>query len=357
MKKITEIDSNMTINESNNFDYKEINIINNENIKRLGMPFVGVNNKFDRRHKDYDITEAVNYLSTNTAGMSITFKTNSKKITLKGKVNNVATMWHMAPTGENGFDIYIKMDKYRMLNALRKDKNDLEFKSDLCEFENKEERTFIINFPLYCGVSELFLLIDKDSNLEINKEFDSKKWCVYGTSITQGGCVTRPGMCYSNILSRHYKKEIINLGFSGSGFGEKEVALMINEIEDLEMVLIDFDANACDDGHIFDNLEPFIEILKSKNKDIKVVVISRVQFINKLFNEKMKLNYEKCLSYEIDLTKKLNDKYNNVFFIDGMDLLDDDYDEYSVDSIHLTDLGNYIFSKNLIPFLDKIIIK
>ncbi|MFI3328938.1 MAG: SGNH/GDSL hydrolase family protein [bacterium] len=355
MKKITEVDKYMTIKESINTSFKEINVLTSNELKRLGMPFIEINKSFNRRHKEYNISEAADYLSTNTAGMSITFKTNSKKLTLKGKVNNKASMWHMAPTGENGFDLYIKMDKYRLLNALRKDKDTLEFNSDFYEFKNKEERTFIINFPLYCGVSELFLLIDEDSTIKVNNEFDNKKWCIYGTSITQGGCVSRPGMCYTNILSRHYKKEVINLGFSGSGLGELSVAKMINEINDLEMVIIDFDANACDDGYIFTNLEPFIEELKSKNKDIKVVIISRVQFIEKFYNEKMKLNYEKCLDFEIELTNKLNKKYGNVYFIDGLNLLDDDYDEYTVDSIHLTDLGNYIFTKNLIPYLNKII--
>ena len=51
----------------------------------------------------------------------------------------------------------------------------------------------------------------------------------YGTSITQGGCACRPGMAYTNILSRQFNVEVINLGFSGSGRGEPEVARTIAE--------------------------------------------------------------------------------------------------------------------------------
>ena len=43
---------------------------------------------------------------------------------------------------------------------------------------------------------------------------------IYGTSITQGGCASRPGMAYTNILSRRIDAPFINLGFSGSGRGE-----------------------------------------------------------------------------------------------------------------------------------------
>ena len=40
---------------------------------------------------------------------------------------------------------------------------------------------------------------------------------VYGTSITQGGCASRPGSCYTNILSRKLNRPLLNYGFSGNG--------------------------------------------------------------------------------------------------------------------------------------------
>ena len=43
----------------------------------------------------------------------------------------------------------------------------------------------------------------------------------YGSSITQGGCASRPGMAYQNIISRHFDCDHINLGFSGSAKGEE----------------------------------------------------------------------------------------------------------------------------------------
>ena len=49
----------------------------------------------------------------------------------------------------------------------------------------------------------------------------------YGTSITQGGCTTRPGLAASNILSRLLDREVVNQGYSGSGKGEPEIAEML----------------------------------------------------------------------------------------------------------------------------------
>ena len=37
---------------------------------------------------------------------------------------------------------------------------------------------------------------------------DPRPVVVYGTSITQGGCVSRPGMLYSSILSRLIRRPV-----------------------------------------------------------------------------------------------------------------------------------------------------
>src|SRR5256885_13140974 len=39
----------------------------------------------------------------------------------------------------------------------------------------------------------------------------------YGTSITQGGCASRPGMVHTAILGRRFDVPVVNLGFSGNG--------------------------------------------------------------------------------------------------------------------------------------------
>jgi hypothetical protein len=54
---------------------------------------------------------------------------------------------------------------------------------------------------------------------------------VYGTSIAQGGCASRPGMGWTNILSRKLDYPVINLAFSGNGPLEKELVDLIDEID------------------------------------------------------------------------------------------------------------------------------
>ncbi|MEF9932226.1 MAG: SGNH/GDSL hydrolase family protein, partial [Bacteroidales bacterium] len=53
----------------------------------------------------------------------------------------------------------------------------------------------------------------------------------YGTSVTQGGCASRPGMAYPAIIERKLNRETINLGFSGNGRMDKVMADKIATIK------------------------------------------------------------------------------------------------------------------------------
>src|SRR5437660_1058190 len=96
----------------------------------------------------------------------------------------------------------------------------------------------------------------QDSRLDINglplvadatiakaSRFASPKPVVfYGTSITQGGCASRPGMSYQAIVGRQLNLDFVNLGFSGNGKGEPAVADMVAEI-DASAFVVDFSQN------------------------------------------------------------------------------------------------------------------
>ena len=49
----------------------------------------------------------------------------------------------------------------------------------------------------------------------------------YGTSITNGHVASRPGMIFTNALSRMLGRDVINLGFGGNGIMEQAVGAVI----------------------------------------------------------------------------------------------------------------------------------
>ena len=74
----------------------------------------------------------------------------------------------------------------------------------------------------------------------------------YGTSITQGACASRPGMAAVAIVGRKLDTSVINLGFSGNGRMQPEIADLLIEL-DPAIYVIDCIQNMSrfDDDEIF----------------------------------------------------------------------------------------------------------
>ena len=80
---------------------------------------------------------------------------------------------------------------------------------------------------------------------------------LYGTSITQGGCASRPGMAYPAILSRELDREVYNLGFSGNGVGMSGLASCFLQPAPAGALVVDIQPNAGPRGCWKPTCQPF----------------------------------------------------------------------------------------------------
>lgn len=78
----------------------------------------------------------------------------------------------------------------------------------------------------------------------------------YGSSITQGGCASRPGADYVSVLSRILNVDVVNLGFSGSARGERTMAEYLSAL-DCSVFVMDYDHNATDATELGKNAQRF----------------------------------------------------------------------------------------------------
>ena len=161
----------------------------------------------EEREEIHDVSDAVWYLATNPAGLQLKFCTDSSRILLDVKLRDYHNMPHMPATGQCGFDLYVfdeKMNQYVHHSTTTYDISKKEYKVDMSHFykfdNGKAMRKYILNFPLYQGVSDLKIGLETDSNTFPDTYKNDGKIVVYGTSIAQGGCVSRPGLLYTNIL-------------------------------------------------------------------------------------------------------------------------------------------------------------
>ncbi|RDW20662.1 SGNH/GDSL hydrolase family protein [Oceanobacillus chungangensis] len=284
----------------------------------------------------------VNELANNTSGGQIRFKTNAVKLSIKAELSEPATMGHMTAVGQCGFDLYIgEPGKQQYFSSAIPPIQETSYESILWDFtgEPNQLREVTINFPLYQGVSKVLIGVDPDASIELPTPYDSKKRVLfYGTSITQGGCASRPGMSYTNILSRRFHLEHINLGFSGSGKGEKDVVLTIREIENPACFVIDYEANVTPEEYDA-TLVPFIQLFREYHPFVPIIVISRIyhaqNIIPKLNNDFMKRRNHSESTVE-ELKRNGDDR---IMFVDGSTLLGERWHECTVDGSHPNDLG------------------
>lgn len=291
------------------------------------------------------VSEGVYGLHWHTAGGRIRFVTDSKFIAINAELNNLGKMPHFAYTASIGFDMY-DGDTYVKTFVPPVDIED-GYESSY-EFEKNEKRVITINFPLYSGVTNLYIGLDETACLEEAPAYANEKPVVYyGSSITQGGCASRPGTCYQPIVARHFNHNFINLGFSGSAKGEDEIAEYIAGL-DMAAFVYDYDHNAPNVEHLKATHEKMFKLIRASHPDMPIIMMSRPQHIQSQCvlerREVVEATYKNAL--------EAGDK--NVYFIDGLALTELCKNEGTVDTCHPTDFGFASMAQALIKVMENI---
>lgn len=190
-----------------------------------------VKNFYDRlpAKAEKSVRKEVWRLSRNAAGVKLRFKTDAKSITVRYKVENKNyAMNHFPATGVSGIDLYsLNRDgswawatgKYKFGDTISYSYQNLDLDSE----SYPDGREYHLYLPLYNSVSWMEIGVPDRSSFEVLEPRKDKPVVVYGTSIAQGGCASRPGMAWTAILERNMHIPFVNLGFSGNGQLEKEV--------------------------------------------------------------------------------------------------------------------------------------
>ncbi len=171
-------------------------------------------------------------LSRHAAGLAIRFTTDADSLQIEYEVDGNHAMNHMPATGVSGIDLYGKTDTdkwlwYRGKNTFG-DKVQFHFKTEKSPPEGREYQLYL---PLYNNCKNLKIGIPEGSKIKFLPQRKEKPIVVYGTSIAQGACASRPGMAWTNILGRKLDHPVVNLGFSGNGRLEPEVLDLVTEVD------------------------------------------------------------------------------------------------------------------------------
>jgi hypothetical protein len=287
-----------------------------------------------------------------TAGGRVRFKTNSSVIAIWAELPpNSDVHLHMPRTGSSGFDIYFGQGTEKRFagaeNQIGAGQGSTELKVIGKERLSDMMRECTINFPLYNGVNNVFIGLSPQSRIEKPSPFTIEKPLLfYGSSITQGGCASRPGNSHCNIIARWLDANLLNFGFNASAKGEPAMAELIASL-DMSVFIMEYDHNSLSIEHLTGTHEAFYQIIRKAQPRLPIVMVSRPDFEwDPEFNRSMRAIVHKTY----DNAVRNGDRY--VFFVDGETLFGTkDRDACTVDGRHPNDLGFMRMAETMYPVI------
>jgi hypothetical protein len=229
-----------------------------------------------------------NYLwntAVQSAGLSIAFRTTSPTIEVRYTVTDEIGKWGMAATGASGVDLYA-LDvngEMRWCAANFNFGDTISFKYNNINYvgDPLQGYEFRLYLPLYNQVTSLEIGTDENKTFSFVPVSTERPIVVYGTSIAQGACVSRPGMSWTNIVERESGHRVVNLGLAGQGQLDAAMFDLLSEI-DAELYVIDCMPNMNGEliNKIYQRVMDGVRILRKSRPDTPVLLVEHSGYVN-----------------------------------------------------------------------------
>ena len=332
----------------------ELKWTNAAQLPHLGQGWTDTENPYDRfpaRAKGV-IRDEVWKLSRCPSGVRLRFVTDSTVIAADWTLPEDEPVGgdHMPATGKSGLDLYIKLDTgWHWAGISRIDGPGRNRKILLPDMTIPGPHEYILYLPLYNRLEALSIGIAPEATFAPAEPDTPGFICFYGTSITQGGCASRPGMAYPAILGRWLERPFINLGFSGNARMEPEIADLLAEL-DPALFVLDTLPNV-PTAEVEQRAEPFIRKLRDARPTTPIVIVENVIYQNVAFVRSRKEEVEARNRQIRNVYQRLTDDgLTGLTYVPADDLLGHD-GEATVDGTHFTDLGFLRMADALEPVL------
>ena len=302
-----------------------------------GRAFDDVESYYDRLPASAcppDVSPGVQALKHHTSGMKFRFKTTSPTLAFRWSpyydvdapqrlpgclYNGALGMAHMTAIGVSGIDVYVQGKdgawKYLRSGFIYASTNrNVSSVGQVPRFGLAPGTPVMVHLPLYNGLRKFEVEVAAGATIEPlppRRSGVEKPVVFYGTSVTQGGCASRPGMSFANIVGRMLDVPTVNLGFSGNGRMELAMADYLSRI-DASCYVLDClwnmrmsDPSArqvqAAGGYtcVDQNYEPFIRRLRAGRPDTPIVMAEQCEVFGGKTNEKEKFIralYERLVS-------------------------------------------------------------
>ena len=297
---------------------------------------------------------ALTELAFHTAGAALRFCTDSPEVWVRAALASPPYMSHMAPTAQCGFDCYARTGQPSEWKLAGVTKFELGRQRLCCRVAQDlpAGAQVQVDLPLYVGVQSVELGLAPGARLWAPPREPGPAVAFYGTSITQGGCASRPGMAYPAILERMLGLPVYNMGFSGNGVGSPALAPVLCALPGRGALVVDIEANAGPEGVLEHNLPRFLDAVRAYRPALPVLVLAGAAQSGEAWDKGLAARaagWAALEEKEVERRRAAGD--TAVFFASARDLLWKLGAEATEDGVHLTDLGFYALARGLVPVL------
>ena len=283
-------------------------------------------------------------LSKNTAGVCVRLVTDAREI--HADWDGGEGMWHMPPSGVSGIDVYERTAAggwtYVATGIPKKDRTVRRIVGDRPGVETE----YLVFLPLYSGVTDLKLGFPVGAKVAAAapRPAGEKPVVFYGTSVTQGGCASRAGMSHPAILARRLDREVINLGFSGSGRMEPALAELVAGI-DASVYVLECLPNLTIEW-VGERVDPFVRRLRRDHPTTPILLVE---------NLAMPTEAPQNAALRVVRDRLQADGIAGLHYLPSGNCLHTGGEEGTVDGVHPTDLGFVRIAESYEPVLRKLL--
>jgi hypothetical protein len=276
-------------------------------------------------------------MSRCSAGMMVRFRTDTARIHVRYRLlKSELALPHMPATGVSGVDLYARDDSgvWRYMNGIKPTAQDVE--TEIVSGFASGIRECALYLPLYNGVEAL------EIGVPCGVEFTglvprTNPIVFYGTSVTQGGVASRPGICHSALLGRRLDCPVLNLGFSGTGRMNQVIVNYLVQVA-AALFVIECSANMTP-AKIRERCIPLVKQLRAARPNTSIVLVEDCGRPNAWISPKddgfVSANHVALRECFESLQKE---SVSALFYVPGDELYGVD-GEGTTDNVHANDLG------------------
>ena len=281
-------------------------------------------------------------LSRYSSGLSIAFFSNATDIVIRYSVSGRMEYFHIPDTGAFGVDMYTYGSDGQpvwcspRVNPRFDGDQITYYYGQMTYEEGSTGREYQLLLPSFCTVESLEVGVNEGADLRFLPKQDIKPIVVYGTSIAQGACATRPGNIWPTIVGRTLATPVVNLGFSGNGKLEPEMFSLLSEV-DASIYIIDCLPNMSKDDDIEGLLTSGVKALRKRRPTTPVLIIEHSGYCGDKASEQ-RTDYKALNAKQKEACNTLRlQGVKNIYYLTYEDIYPGM--DGQVEGVHLNDLG------------------